>query len=92
MLQVSSLYMPSGAILSPKGYECDFRTPEVIPYRMLQVSSLYMPSGALLAQRAVSAIFGLLRRFPIECSRSRLCTCLLGRFWPQGLGLRFSDS
>ena len=29
-----------------RGWECDFRTPEAIPYRMVQVSSLCVPSGA----------------------------------------------
>ena len=47
-----------------KGWECDFRTHEAIPYRMLQVSSLCVPSGAIFVLGAGSAIFGLLRRFP----------------------------
>ena len=33
-----------------------------------------MPSAAILGPRAGNAIFGLLRRFPIEWSKSHRCT------------------
>ena len=63
-----------------RGWECDFRTPEAIPDRMVQVPSQCVPSGATFVLGAGSAIFGLLRRFPIEWCKSRLCACHLVRF------------
>ena len=48
---------------------------------MLQVSSLCVPSGTIFVLGAGSAIFGLLRRFPIEWCKSRLCRPHLMRIW-----------
>ena len=78
---------PSDALRVGGGYEsfADLVAVLVMPWRWVgamnlsQVLSLYMPSGAILAPGAGSAIFGLLRRFPIEWCKSRLCACLLVR-------------
>ena len=46
-----------------------------------QVTSRYVSNGGIFVSEAGSAIFGFLRRFPIDWCKSRLCTPHLVRFW-----------
>ena len=49
--------------------------------RFGEVTSRYVSNGEIFVSEAGSAIFGFLRRFPIEWCKSRLCTLHLVRFW-----------
>ena len=49
--------------------------------RFVQVTWRYVSNAEIFVSEAGSAIFGLLRQFPIEWCKSRLCMLHLARFW-----------